>query len=157
CALLQNAMRGRHPSDLFSLNEDVELPNLFPGVEGMRVALSLDLGFVPIDAEVERNTRATAELLQNAGATVEEVALGWTASATRSFRDHAAVIFGAWIADYLDAHRSNMTSYAISLGESAAKVTAKDFITAMNCECEMWDALSVILTENDLLICPTLG
>lgn len=157
CALLQNAMSGRHPSDLFSLKDEANLPLSFEGVEGMRVALSIDLGFAAVDPEVTRNTHAVAAALGEAGAAVEEVELGWTDEITAAFRDHAAVIFGAWVADYLDDHSHEMTGYAIAMGESAAEATAKDFLASMARECAMWDALSPILERNDLLLCPTLA
>lgn len=157
CALLQNALSGRHSGDLFSLKDETKLPLRFDGVAGVTVALSLDLGFVALDPEVERNTRDAAEALRAAGATVEEVELGWSEDIVTAYRDHAAVIFGAWVADYLDDHRHEMTDYAIAMGESAAQVTPKDFMSAMATECHMWDALSPILQHHDLLLCPTLA
>ena len=43
----------------------------------MRIALSADLGCYAVDADVAANTRAAADRLRDAGATVEEVALPW--------------------------------------------------------------------------------
>src|SRR5687767_8149445 len=44
---------------------------------GFKVALSIDLGYVHVDPEVERNTRAAAEAFKELGCTVEEVDVGW--------------------------------------------------------------------------------
>ncbi len=45
---------------------------------GLRLALDVDLGCWAIDPDVEREVRAAAAALADAGAVVEEVDLGWT-------------------------------------------------------------------------------
>lgn len=157
CALLQNAMSGQHPSDLFSLKDESKLPASFQDIKGWRIALSLDLGYFEIDREVEKNTRAAADLFREAGAEVEEVELGWTPETLVAFRNHAAVIFGAWVADYLQDSREEMTSYAGAFGETAATVGAKDFMQSLATEAGMWERLSAVLERFQLLICPTLA
>lgn len=157
CALLQNAMSGRHPGDLFSLKDEEKLPLEFEGATGLKIALSIDLGFVPIDADVERNTRAAAEALSRAGAVIQEVDLGWSQDIIEAFRNHSAIIFGSWVAEYLDDHSHEMTDYAIAMGRTAGQVMPGDFLAAMATECAMWDRLSPILQQCDLLLCPTLA
>jgi Asp-tRNA(Asn)/Glu-tRNA(Gln) amidotransferase A subunit family amidase len=62
---------------------DVALP-LTVDPRGLRIALSIDLGYFHIAPEVEARTRSAAEALRDAGAVVEEVALGWTGRAAAS-------------------------------------------------------------------------
>ena len=49
-------------------------------LRGVRLALSLDLGFYALDPDVEANCRQAAEALAARGAQVEEVALAWDRS-----------------------------------------------------------------------------
>lgn len=76
-ALMQNVMSGQHPDDICSLPEKVIIPDQLESVKGFKVALSIDLGYVHVDSEVERNTRAAAEAFKELGCTVEEVDVGW--------------------------------------------------------------------------------
>lgn len=156
-ALLQNAMQGQHSGDLFSLPNTDPLSTEFGSIKGKKIAVSMNLGYIEIDPEVEKNTRETMALLRSLGAEVEEVDLGWTAQTLQAFRDHAAVIFGAWVADYLPEHSHEMTDYAVSFGKTAATASAKAFMDSMATEAKMWNALSPILKHNDALLCPTLA
>ena len=49
------------------------IPEDLGDVRGMRIALAVTLGDIPVEPEVEANTRAFAEALRSAGAKVEEV------------------------------------------------------------------------------------
>lgn len=157
-ALLQNAMRGQHPGDLFSLPDSEPLPTEYDGnIQGRKIAVSLDLGYIEIDPQVEKNTREAMARLRSLGAVVEEVKLGWSAQTLQAFRDHAAVIFGAWVADYLPGHANVMTDYAVAFGKTAETASAKAFMDSMATESAMWEALSPILQDADALLCPTLA
>ena len=75
-ALGQNIVSGPHPLDHDSLPDRIELAEARPPAR-LRVAWSMDLGYVPIEDEVRQNTYAALEALRAAGCTVEEVDLGW--------------------------------------------------------------------------------
>ena len=77
CALLENVIAGPHPSDVASLRPSSRSPTARIGIEGMRIALSVDLGCYNVDADVAANTLAAADRLRDAGATVHEVTLPW--------------------------------------------------------------------------------
>ena len=64
CALYENVLCGPDPSDITTLRPKYELPAEFGSVEGMRIALSVDLGDWPVDPEVAANTRAVGEALR---------------------------------------------------------------------------------------------
>lgn len=156
CAILQNAMSGQHPDDLFSLPDTSPLPTQFEGARGLRIAVSMDLGYKPIDPEVAAQTQEAIAALKDAGAEVEEVDLNWQADTLQAFRDHAAAVFGGWVEEYL-AEAGRMTDYAVAFGESARTVTARRFMQSVATEAEMWGALSPILQRFDALLCPTLA
>src|SRR6202140_1661847 len=67
CALLENVIAGPHPSDVASLRPKLEIPDELPGIRGMRIALSIDLGCYAVDADVVANTRSAADRLREAG------------------------------------------------------------------------------------------
>ncbi len=63
-ALFLRVAQGPDDCDIQSLVPALEVPVPPPGkVEGLRLALSLDLGFYAVDPEVAANTRAAAEAL----------------------------------------------------------------------------------------------
>jgi Asp-tRNA(Asn)/Glu-tRNA(Gln) amidotransferase A subunit family amidase len=72
---MQNAMAGQTPHAPFTL-PGVEMPLAYEGIEGMRIALSPDLGgFAKISSEMRALTMAAAERLAALGAEVVEVDL----------------------------------------------------------------------------------
>ena len=109
CALMQNVMSGVHPKDITTLRQKVTLPSEYSGIKGWRVAFTLDVGNGIVAEEVETATRQTMQMLEDLGAHVEEVELGWgpeVADAARSYLDH---LFGRMLATGVrGASRSGM-------------------------------------------------
>src|SRR5579859_6903943 len=68
CALLENVMAGPDPSDVASIRPKLVIPEHFETISGMKIALSVDLGCYPVDAEVAANTLRAADRLREAGA-----------------------------------------------------------------------------------------
>ena len=157
CALLQNVMSGPHPRDIASIHPKLRIPTRLGDIKGWRIAFSLDLGFFRIDPEVERNTRAALDVFRDLGATVEEVALGWTAATRQAFWSHLNAIFGAWIGRLLPDHRAEMTSYALAFADGAQATTTADLLAAMEVEGAMYETLAALLRKYDILVCPTLA
>ena len=75
CALLQNVIAGPHPSDPVALRPKLRIPAELGGIEGWRIAYSLDLGY-RVGPEVRAGVIEAVEGLREAGAIVEEVAVG---------------------------------------------------------------------------------
>src|SRR5512134_2889953 len=98
CALFENALAGPHVLDVTSLRPKVRIPARLKGIEGWRIALSVDLGAWAVDPEVAANTRAVGAALEDAGVIVDEVAIPWNLQhITTTARRHYAAIFGAEI------------------------------------------------------------
>ncbi len=73
------AAQGPDDRDLMSLPDLLDLDGpLEASVRGMRLAVDLDLGFYAVEPDVEREVRAAAGALADAGAVVEEIDVGWT-------------------------------------------------------------------------------
>ena len=155
CALLQNAMAGPHPRDIASLKPKLRLPLRYAPIKGMKIALSMDLGYCRLDADVRRNTEAFAARLRDAGAVVEEVDIGWTPRVLTAAMNYLGHLFGNIMAPVLRRHRHEMTNYATAFGDFGARTTAADFLDSLEVAGEMYDALGPILERYQALICPT--
>ena len=131
CALLQNVIAGPHPSDVASLRPKLEIPSRLDGIRGLRIALSVDLGCYAVDDDVAANTRAAAERLRDAGATVTEVALPWQREMiNRAARIHFGMIFGPSVREIHAAHADELTSYARRfVAEAAARGVASAVVS----------------------------
>lgn len=155
--LLQNVMCGPHPKDIATLRPKLVLPTDYAPIRGMKIALSRDLSVFEVDREVERNTLAAADVFRALGATVTEVDLGWPENCLQQSIDYLVHIFGSYIAEMLDEHADEMTSYARHIAELAATTTARGYIETLNTAGQMYNSLGPILEDYDLLICPTLA
>ncbi|MDG2482078.1 MAG: amidase, partial [Alphaproteobacteria bacterium] len=155
CVLLQNVMSGPHPRDIASLRPKLTLPTTFKSVRGMKIALSMDLGFIRVSKEVQKNTMDAVAKLHDAGAIVEEVDLGWTPAVKTAAFGHLSHIFGAALGPMLRSHRHELTDYVAFLADQARSSTALDFIEAQRMVGVMYDTLGPMLQKYEALICPT--
>jgi aspartyl-tRNA(Asn)/glutamyl-tRNA(Gln) amidotransferase subunit A len=156
CALLENVMAGPHPSDGASLRPKLRLPARLPGIEGWRIALSIDLGGFPVDREVVRSTLAAADAFREAGAVVEEVDLGWDwREILEAKRIHFGAIFAPLVAREARRHRRLMTPYALAFAELARGIRPGDLARGLELEAHVYERLARVLERHRVLICPT--
>ncbi|MBC6439957.1 MAG: amidase [Rhodospirillales bacterium] len=155
CALLQNVMAGPHPRDIATVKPKVRIPLEYKSVKGMKIALSMDLGYCEVDRDVQKNTGAAVKKLQDAGAIVEEVDLGWTWATLTAAMNYLSHLFGNVIGETMRRHREEMMWYAIDIGEKGANSTAAHYLESLRIAGEMYDSLGPILERHDALICPT--
>ena len=156
-ALMQNVMSGQHPDDICSLPEKVTIPDQLQPIKGFKVALSIDLGYVHVDPEVERNTRAAADAFKELGCTVEEVDLGWDWGVLDCWMTWWEGLFAAIAGDLLPRWQYEMEPYVVRILE---KGQTHDAMRLYRCNLkrgEMWAKLQPILSKYDILICPTLA
>ncbi len=156
-ALMQNLISGPHPRDHDSLRERLVIPDRF-APQPLRVAWSMDLGYVPVDDDVRANTRAAVQVFADAGATVTEVDPGWgpdtDAAAAAWFN---AMHFGRnplWLAG---RGRELMTGYARAQADAAAMLGPDDVARSWQVQHAMYQTLGRIFEQADVLICPTLA
>lgn len=159
CALFQNAIAGPHPRDHVSLRPKLVLPDRFEPIDGLRVAVSVDLGGWPVDPEVAKNTLTTAQALRDAGATVDEVDLTIDQSAARRLAAiHFNLLFAAAVDAEIEAHRDVMTDYAIEFARwsrlAAGEATLLEELTL---EAQFYEPIGALLDSYDVFICPTVG
>ena len=101
CALYENVMAGPDPSDIVSLRPKLVLPERFEGVEGLRIALSVDLGDWPVDPEVRaqhaRRRRRAAR--RRARSSTRSTCASRAPTCMRAPRSTSRSVFGDWIGE----------------------------------------------------------
>ena len=157
CAAYQNAVSGPHPRDHVSVRPRVVLPETFGPIDGLRVALSLDLGDWPSDPEIAANTLRTAEALRSAGAVVEEVGIELSrAMVHRAAAIHFSLIFAAAVDAEIAEHGDVMTDYARFFPESMrAQSEGGTMLEEFSLEAQIYEPIGSVLEQFDVLVCPT--
>lgn len=156
-ALMQNITSGPHPLDHDSLRQKVRLPLEPAAIRGMKIAYSVDLGYVPVEPAVRRNMMAALETFRALGAVVEEVEIGWTAEVERNgLHWYNLMHFGRQTIWHLKDSRELMTDYAVRFAEVAQKLTgADDAHKPWQQAHAMYQTLGPVLAAHDVFICPT--
>lgn len=157
CRLFQNVIAGPHPRDVASLRPKLRIPDVLGGIEGWRIAASMDLGYFEVDPEVARNTEAALDVFRQLGAVVEPVDLGWTLASLSAASNYLGHLFGAYIAENLQAHRFELTDYARDFAEFSQTTTAAGFLSSLTEVGRMYQTLGPILERCQVLVCPTLA
>ena len=155
CALIQNAMSGIHPKDIATLREDMDLPLGYDGIEGLKIAYTMDVGNGLVAPEVEEMTRQALASLADAGAVVEEVELGWGYEVVEAGRDYLDHLFGRWLAREVESHPDLVCDYTAYYAERAGKTTQESFLQSYDICGAMYDTLGPMLEDYYAFICPT--
>lgn len=157
CALLQNALVGPHPADIVSLRPAYLLPESFEPVRGMRIALSITLGDYLVDPDVESNTRLAAATLRDQGAIVDEVTIPWRREELFAAAwIHFGAIFGSAISGMAGEHEDLLMPYTREFARRALEAAeTTSFIEGLAAEGEIYQPIGALLTEYDVLLCPT--
>jgi amidase len=154
-ALMQNVISGRHPRDHDSLRDHVVIPDRFEP-RPLRIAWSMDLGYVPVEEDVRRNTLAALSRFEDAGCVCEEVEIGWT-----SRTDRAAMQWYSAMHFLRQPHWSDrpdlLTDYARAAAEQAARLGPDDVARSWEVQHEMYQVIGALFESFDVLVCPTLS
>ncbi len=157
-ALFLAATQGPDACDIQSLVPALEVPVPPPAeVNGMRLALSLDLGYYAVDAEVEANTRGAAAALGAAGAEVEEVGLDWSREVNDAWFASWGVLLAACFGDLLETRRADLDPNVVVLMEAGRAMDAVTFKRLEFLRSEQWRKLATVLERFDALLCPTMA
>jgi Asp-tRNA(Asn)/Glu-tRNA(Gln) amidotransferase A subunit family amidase len=159
--LFLDIVQGEHASDIQSLPRcklTIPTPS---DVKGMKFALDVNLGFCAVDPGVEANLRTTAKALEDTGAVIEEVDLGWDSKIVDMWTGTWG-IFMAAAYDYttdvpLDENRERMSTGLVKLIELGRSI---DAVTARKWEFERsryWRRLGALLENHHALLCPTMA
>ena len=156
-ALMQSTTAGQHPLDHDSLRGKVKLPTKAASLKSMKIAYSIDFGYVNVDDEVRRNTLLAVDHFRDLGASVEEVDLGWSETIDSDIQHwYNTMHFGRQPIWHQKDHAHLMTDYAIKFAEAAQRdSTIDDVHRAWARAHDMYQSLGKILAKYTVLLCPT--
>jgi len=156
-ALMQQVTAGPHPLDHDSIRQRARLPIKAESVRGMKIAYSVDFGYVEVDAEVRRNTLAAVAVFRSLGAKVEEVDLGWTSDVDRDcFHWYNMMDFGRQTVWHRKKSAHLMTDYALKFADAVERNSAMDDIHKPWARIHaMYQTLGPVLAGYDVFVCPT--
>jgi aspartyl-tRNA(Asn)/glutamyl-tRNA(Gln) amidotransferase subunit A len=159
CALFQNVIVGPHPVDVVSLRPPVRIPEQLEGIDGWRIALSINLGDYPVDPEVAANTRAVADALHQSGAEVEEVELAWKREdILRAANTHFGAIFGPSVRLEAGDRLDKLMPYTRSfMKDTEEALLDTGFLGGLVIEGQLYAELGALFEQYDALICPTVS
>jgi Asp-tRNA(Asn)/Glu-tRNA(Gln) amidotransferase A subunit family amidase len=151
------AAQGPDERDIMSLAPALDLTGpLGTSADGLRLALDVDLGCYAVDAEVESAVRDAAAALEEAGASVEEVDLGWTRALSDAWVEHWGVYLAAIFGHVLPAHRARMDPRLLAYMDAGLAMGAVDFKRLEFVRTDAWKKLRPVLSEHHALLCPTM-
>lgn len=157
-ALFMSVASGPADRDIMSLAPRIDFDVPPPtNVEGLRFALSIDLGYMAVDAQVEACVRQAATALVEAGAVIEEIDLGWTKQATLDWLRYWEVYLAAFFADKLETDRERLDPNVVALLEAGLAMDAVSFKRLEIARTEQWLQLAEVFREHDALLCPTMA
>ncbi len=158
-ALMQNVISGPHNQDIATLRSRMKLnvSDTLPDLKGWKIAWSMNLGFMDIDASVENNTLDALRLLGDLGAVVEQVDLDWTEEIIQAAHAYWSHNWAVNIAHLLDTHRESLTDYAIHFIERASGSGPQDYLHSLQTTVDMYRSFGPMMDQYDLFVCPTLA
>jgi Asp-tRNA(Asn)/Glu-tRNA(Gln) amidotransferase A subunit family amidase len=156
-ALFLSVTQGPDEADPQSL-PPMPLPDRLPrDLKGMKLALSMDLGFHTVEEEIVANTRTAAAALAETGAEVREVDLPWRSELEAAWFQHWGVLLAACFGEALKTHRERMDPRLVALMERGLEMNAVEFKRIELLRTRQWQALAKVLEEHDALLCPTMA
>lgn len=157
-ALFLNVTSGPADSDAQSLPAapDLEIP-VPRSIAGLRLAVSPDLGFYRVHADVAAATRRAFDALSDQGAVIEEVALPWSREIVDAWFDYWGVLLAASFGNALRDHRDVLDPEVVRLMEHGLSMNAVAFKRIEILRTRMWRELAGVLRDHDALICPTMA
>jgi len=155
-ALVLQATAGRHSRDTSSLRQPPPdfLAGLHNGVNGLRVAVSVDLGYAAVAPEVAEAVLRASRVLEGLGARVDQpkVNLGNTFSPFWTiFTANCWASFG----EMAEQHRGDLGDLTVAFAEEGRRVTGADYSRALSALDRVSALVSDVFEEYDLLLTPT--
>lgn len=154
-----NVIAGPSPFDPLSLPDAGPLPLEPADLRGVRIALSMDLGFKPVEADVRREVEAAARRFEDAGATVESVDLPWTREDEDTSWAHYAAGMDLLLFEQFgeDALRTRTSPTVRFVYRDGSKADPAAVLRERRTRYRMSQDLAKVHAEFDLLLCPTSG
>jgi Asp-tRNA(Asn)/Glu-tRNA(Gln) amidotransferase A subunit family amidase len=158
-ALVQNVVSGPHPLDHDSLRGRVQIPEIHEPIGGLKVAYSIDLGYMNIDRDVLKNTLAALDVFRSLDCTVDEVDLGWTIDCERwAAHWYNSMHFGRQTIWHARRHAGIMCDYSLKFARNCETATILDDVPhSWEQVHKMYQTFGPLMENYDIFICPTNG
>jgi amidase len=158
-ALMQNVVSGPHPLDHDSLRDPVQIPEVQQSIRGLRVAYSIDLGYMNIDRDVLKNTLSALDVFRSLECVVDEVELGWTIDCERwAAHWYNAMHFGRQTIWHARRHAGIMCDYSVKFAKNCESATTLDDISkSWEHAHKMYQTFGPLMQRYDIFVCPTNG
>ncbi|HEX6288911.1 MAG TPA: amidase [Herpetosiphonaceae bacterium] len=159
-ALLLQTLAGDDPGDPASLDMPAEdyTARLEAGVRGWRVALALD-GFTsaskPVDPAVAQAVRRAAQVFEQLGAQVREIALPEAQAATRSTLNMIVGDAAAYHRERLQEQPDDFGADVLEALQSGAKLTAVEYALARRMQATFRREIERLFADYEILLTPT--
>ena len=157
-SLFLQVTQGPDDADILSVPCRLDLQAPVPAsVEGLHLALSIDLGLWAVDSEIEDAVRAAAAALRDAGAVVEEVEVSVTRKDEEIWVDLWSVFMATYYGHLVEAYAAKMDPDVLHLIERGNRLSA---VQLKGLEVErtgLWRRLAPVLASHDALLCPTMS
>jgi aspartyl-tRNA(Asn)/glutamyl-tRNA(Gln) amidotransferase subunit A len=155
-ALLMNVIAAPDARDpTLPANHIDFLAALSGGADGLRVAFSVDLGYVRLDPQVREQVTAAAQVFEELGAVVELVDPGFE----DPLEPFGHLFYGGAanaLRDLDDAKLAMMDPGLVQVAKEAGKLSMLDYLAAMNARSALIERMSLFHRDYDLLLTPTL-
>ncbi len=157
-ALMLTALAGPDDRDVSSLEAQPEnfLGRLDEGIRGLRVAYSINLGYLRVDPEVAAPVRSAALAFEKLGCIVEETNPGW-GDPIETEHCHFASNFAASAGPLLDKWADKMDPGLVALTRHGMTYSAADYCTAQGQRLVYYDKVHTFFERYDLLLTPSLS
>lgn len=158
-ALMQNVMSGPHLADVCSIRQRVRIPSLekMGGIQGWKVAFSMNLGYIQVDPEVQKITMEAVATFKDIGCHVEEVDVGWSWKVYDTWITYWEGLFAATAGDLLSSWRDEMDPFVVHLLQRGLNYSAARLYKCHQYRGQMYKTLGPILDKYDILLVPTTG
>jgi Asp-tRNA(Asn)/Glu-tRNA(Gln) amidotransferase A subunit family amidase len=157
-ALFLASAQGQDDRDLMSVPGKIDLPAHVPAeVDGLRIALSPDLGYYAVDPQVVANLYAVADVLRARGAIVEEVPIGLTREVNDIGYEHWNVYIAAFAAPIVEKWGDRIHPLIHRIVADGLKVDGVTFKKLEFSRARLWNEFRKVFSTHDALLCPTMS
>jgi Asp-tRNA(Asn)/Glu-tRNA(Gln) amidotransferase A subunit family amidase len=152
------ATQGPDDADILSIPCPLDLSQpVSSSVKGLRLALSIDLGYVTVDPAVEAAVRTAAAEFQKAGAVVNEVEIRMSPKDDAVWIDLWGVFMAGYFGHLVEEYRDRMDPEVLSLIERGNKLSAVHMKHLELARTDLWRRLAPVLADHDAILCPTMA
>ncbi|MFK0033700.1 amidase [Pseudomonas monteilii] len=157
CAHLYNAMSGPHPMDPAAISPKQMLPASYASVAGLRIGVSLDLGYFEVCSETSAAIAQVGAQLSSAGAQVDYLDIRWNTDVRATSRNQLWFLLGRMIREAVGERDEQVSDYVREAMQVSQAISAEDYVASFSGVEQMSNVMLDIFSRYDVVLCPTLA